>query len=806
MEKLIQDILYSLRSLFKNRGFAIVALIMLALGIGANTVIFSIVNAVLLRSLPFKDPDRIVYIWNNNLKESNDHNTVSLPDFQDWKSQSQNLEAMSGYAMRAYNMSGTQEPEPVQGVAVLPDFFRVLGVEPAVGRSFRPDEDREKLVILSDSLWQRRFKADPNIIGQAVTLSSASYTVVGIMPPGFTFPRADVEAWTTFSPLYSLPPVQRRGFHFLRVIGRVKPGVSMVQARTEMSAIAGRLEQQYPDTNVGLGTNIVSIRGELLGDSRPRLLLIWAAGGFVLLITCANLANLLMARTTTREKEIAIRSALGASRVRVIRQLLTESVLLSLIGGLLGLLVAVAGLRLLISLNPGNIPRMETASLDATALLFTFVISLLTGVIFGVVPALQATRLDLNSVLKEGGRGTGGSSGRRRRMQNIVVISEVALSLVLLVGAGLMLRSFLRLSTVSLGFEPTKVLSMYLAYSTDKYPERPQQYAFLRRITDGLEQLPGVESASIGMSLPPESIYRRDEFVIEGRPQADSRQKLSADFLPVSAHYFRTLQVPLLKGREFTDADKEDAPQVVVINQTLARREFQNEDPIGKRINLGEQGEKESQYEIVGVVGDVKYTGLNASPKNQLYFSYLQQGLGGLFVFVRTSGDPASMKPAIRKQVFAVDFEQPVRELRTMEETLSETLAQQRFNVLLLIIFAALALTLTAVGIYGVIAYSVSQRSHEIGVRMALGAKRKDVSRLVVKLGLKLVAIGVVIGLFAAFALTRIIASLLYGVSATDPITFGLTAALLGGVALLASVIPARRATRVEPIVVLRQE
>ena len=805
MSNLIQDLRYSLRSFRKSPGFTVVALLTLALGIGANSAIFSIVNAVLLRPLPLKESDQVVFVWNNNIKEANDRNTVSLPDFHDWVSQSQSFDALTAYANRAYNMSGAQgsEPEPVQGVAVAGDFFRVVGVPPAIGRPFSASEDRERLVVLSDELWRRRFNADAGILGQSVTLSSAQYTVVGVMPPGFNFPRPDVKAWTTFAPIYALASAKRRGFHFLRVVGRLKANVSMPQALSEMNSVTGRLEQQYPDTNAGLSANLVPVRQQLVGDVRPRLLLIWAAVGFVLLIACANLANLLLARISARDNELSIRAALGASRRRIFQQLLTETLLLALAGGVLGVLVAIGGLKLLVSFNPGNIPHLDTATFDARTVLFTFAISLLTGILFGVAPALQASRRELNSFLKEGGRGIAGRG--RRRLQNIVVVAEIAISLVLLIGAGLMLRSFLRVSSINLGFEPKNVISTYIAFSTDKYRDRPSQDEFLRRLVEGLEQLPGVEAASIGLSRPPEGLYRREEFVIEGQAQPDARQRLAADFLPISAHYFKTLKVPLLRGREFTDADKDGAPQVVIINETMARRRFPQGDPIGQRINLGEAGSKETSYEVVGVVGDVKYTGVTEGPHDQLYFSYLQQGLSGLFLLARTIGDPAAIKPSVRKQVFAVDFEQPVRELQTMEETLSETLAQQRFNILLLGIFAGLALLLTAVGIYGVMSYSVTQRQHEIGVRMALGARRSDVLKLIVKFGLKLSLLGIAIGLIVAFALTRIIANLLYGVTPTDFVTFSGTAALLVLVAMLASIIPARRATQLHPTETLRQ-
>lgn len=805
MEQIIQDLRHSFRSLRKSPAFTAAALIVLALGIGANSVIFTIVNAVLLRPLPFNDPERIVYIWGNSLKEGNDHNSVSIPDYEDLKGQSQSFEAISGYAYRAYNLSGQQEPEPVQGAMVGSDFFRVVGVEPELGRTFRPDDDRQNVVVLGHSLWQRRFNSDAAVLGQLITLSNSPYTVVGVMPAGFTFPRKDVGAWTSLAFMYANPATKRRDFRFLKVVGRLKPGVSLAQGRTELNGVAGRLEQQYPQSNTGLGVNVVALNQELLGDIRPRLLMVWAVVGFVLLIACANLANLLMARTAGRAREIAVRTALGASRWRIIQQLLTESLLLSLIGGLLGLGLAVLMLRLLSTSNPGNIPRFETISLDTRWVLFTFVITCVTGVIFGLVPALRASKQELNNTLKEGGRGTAGTLSTRR-LQNVVIVSEIALSLVLLVGAGLMLRSFFKLTAVNLGFEPQKVLSMYIAYSKDKYPERAQQDAFLMRLLSGLEELPGVESASLGMSLPPEGLYRRDEFAIPGRDDLDPRHRPAADFLPISSHYFRTLKIPLLRGREFAEADRMDAAKVVIINKTLSDRFFRNEDPIGKYLNLGEDGSNDSLYQIVGVVGDVKYSGLTDKPVNQMYFPYLQQALGGVLIFLRTSTDPQAMKAAVRKKVFSVDFEQPVRDFQTMDETLSDTLAQQRFNVLLLSIFASLALVLTAVGIYGVIAYSVNQRKQEIGVRMALGAKQKDVLTLVVKLGLKLVGLGVVIGLFASFALTRIVASLLYGVTPTDPITFAVTAALLCGVGLLASVIPATRAMRVNPIVVLRQE
>jgi predicted permease len=805
METILQDLRYSFRSLRKSPGFTIAALVVLMLGIGTNSVIFTIVNAVLLRPLPLDQPERVVFLWGHSLKEGNDHNSVSVLDLEDWKKQSQSFEAISPYAYRAYNLTGQQEPEPVQGAMVGSDFFRVVGKEPIIGRTFQADDERQNVVVLSHSLWQRRFNSDASVLGQSITMSNTPYTVVGVMPPDFIFPRKDVAAWTSLAFIYTNPSTKRRDYRFLKVLGRLKPGVSVTQGRAEINSVAGRLEQQYPETNTGLGVNVVPVRNELLGDIRPRLLLVWAAVGFVLLIACANLANLLVARTAARGREVAVRAAVGATRWRIIRQLLTESLLLSFLGGLLAFGLAFVLLKLLATSNPGNIPRFETISLDARSILFIFGITCLTGIIFGLIPALRASKQELNNTLKEGGRGNAGTMGTRR-LQNIVIVTEIALSLVLLVGTGLMLRSFIKLSSINLGYEPSKLLSMYIAYSRDKYPERPQQEAFLQRLLSGLEEIPGVESAGLGMSMPPAGLYRRDEYTIPGRTDLDAKNRPAADFLPVSPHYFKALKVPLLRGREFTDADKVDAPKVVIINKTLSDRFFANEDPVGRYINLGEEASKDSQYQIVGVVGDVRYDGLTKPAGDQLYFSYLQQSLGGMLFFMRTSTDPEAMKGAVRKKVFSVDFEQPVRELQTMDDTLSDTLAEQRFNVLLLSIFAVLALTLTAVGVYSVVSYSVSQRRYEIGIRMTLGAARSDVLMLILKLGLKLVALGLLIGMFAAFALTRVVGTLLYDVSATDPVTFGVTAALLGIVALVASVIPARRAMQVNPIVVLRQD
>jgi putative ABC transport system permease protein len=791
--------------LLKNRAFTLTALFILALGIGANSAIFSVINAVLLRPLPYKDSERIVYVWGKNQKDSNDRSTVSLPDYQDWKGQGRSFEAMGAYALRAYNLSGEQRPEAVQGAMVSSGFLESIGVEPAMGRRFRPEEEHQNLVILGHDLWRSRYGSNPGILGQSVTLSSGSYTVIGVMPPGFNFPRKDVEVWTSFSILRNVPVFQSRGARVLHLIGRLKSGVSVSQAQAEMNVVAGRLEQQYQDTNTGIGVNLVPIREQVFGNISLTLFFVWAAVGLVLLIVCANLASLLMARNATRETEFAIRTALGATRMRLIRQLLTESVALSVIGGVLGLLLAILGVDMLVKLSPANLPRLDDVGLDIRWALFTFALSLLTGVIFGLAPALQASRRNIATTLKEGGRGTVGA-WRQRRLRGLVVTSEIAVALVLLVGANLMINSFIRLNTIDPGFDPKNVLTMYIAYAKEKYQQPQQELAYLDRLLQQLRQAPGMQDVALGLSLPPNGLYSRESFSVEGRTEGDSASAPSADYLPVSDRYFRTIKAPLLRGREFTEADKADSPRVAIINKNLADRYFANDDPIGKRVIMGDTSSENSKYTIVGVVGDVKYEGLSEKAHPQLYFPYTQHPTGGAYFIMRTSSAPQGMFETVRKTVFSVDNEQPVRLLRTMDELISEAVAQPRFSMVLLSIFAAVALALTSIGLYGLIAYSVTQRTHEIGLRLALGAGRRDVIMLILKQGVKLSMIGAAVGLIAAFASTRMISNLLYGVSATDPVIFLSAALALVTVAILACLIPAGRAGKVEPSVALREE
>jgi putative ABC transport system permease protein len=805
MQNLMQDIRHSLRLLIKNRVFTLTAILTLALGIGANSAFFSVIDSVLFRPLPYKDPERIVYLWGTNKKDSNDRNEASLPDYQDWKEQGRQFVAMGAYGFRAYNLSGDQRPEAVQGAMVSSGFLEAIGVEPIVGRRFGPDEERQNLVILGHALWQRRFGSDPGIIGQSVKMSSESYTVIGVMPPGFNFPRKDVEAWTTFSFFRGAPRYQNRGARVLAVIGRLGPGVSIEQARSEMNGVVGRLGQQYPDTNTGVGINLVPISDELLGKSRPTLLFVWAMIGLVLLIACANLAGLLVARAAARGRELAIRTAMGASRLRLIRQLLTESITLSVVGGALGLLVAFVSVDLLVKLSPPDLPRIDSITLDVRWVLFTFALSLLTGVLVGLIPAVQASKHDLVRSLKEGGKNSAGGAPQRR-LGNLLTVSEMALSLMLLIGAGLMISSFQRLNTVNLGFEPQNVMTMYIAFARQKYPQPQQQMEYFERLLQQLGQTPMVQEAALGYSLPPNLLYSRESFSIEGQTEAGAKSLPSGDYLPVSSRYFRALKVPLLKGREFTEADRADSPRVVIINQTLAKSFSANEDPIGKRIIMGDPDSEDSKYTIVGIVGDVKYNGLSRNAGPQLYFPYTQHSIGGAFFLVRTSVPPQSMMEPIRKAIYSTDYEQPLRDVKTLDELFSESIAQTRFSMLLLNIFAAAALALSCIGLYGLIAYSITQRTREIGVRLALGADRRDVLVMVLKQGLKLAILGAVIGSIAALAAARLITHLLFGVSATDPIVFSGAVLSLAIAALLACLIPAIRATKIDPKTALREE
>jgi putative ABC transport system permease protein len=804
MQTLWQDLRYGARMLLKNPGFTAVAVVTLALGIGANAAIFSVINSVMLRPLPYPQPERLVWIWGANPSAGIKQEGASLPDFADWKTQGRSFAAMGGFTNYSPILTGAGEPERLTGAYVTDGFFTTLGVSPQLGRVFTPDEDRpdnRRVAVLGHDLWQRRFGGDPGIVGRKITLHGNPYLVVGVMPPGFKHPlpgtRAPVEVWT---PLGIDPATMGRRSDFLGVVARLKPGVAVGQARSEMDALMRRLEGQYPDTNRGWGVILLPLLDRFVGDMRPTLYLLLAAVGFLLLIACANVANLLLARATARQREVAIRSALGAGRGRVVRQLLTESALLSALGGAVGLLMAKWGMDALISMSPAGVPRLGEVAFDWRVLGVAFGVALLTGLLFGLLPALQAASPLLNEALKEGGRGA--DAARGKRMRSAIVVAEVALALVLSVGAGLMLRSFARLQNVNPGFNPDHVLTASLALPGAKYEEGPLVVAFYRRLLNEVAALPGVESAGLVDALPlAGGSYL--SFVIEGRPPA--ARTPDAEHRVVSPGYFRAMGIPLIRGRMLSEQDHAQTPFATVISETMARRYWPNEDPLGKRINL-DDSQTAPWRTIVGIVGDVRNEGLNAEPNPQMYVSFAQAPRQGMSLVVRGAGDPRGLIAGVRNKVVELDRDQPLYNVRTLEQALAESLARERFGLLLIVTFAGLALLLATVGVYGVLAYSVTQRTREIGVRLALGASRRDVLRLIAGQGMKLVLAGVGVGLLASFALTRLMTGLLYGITATDPLAFIVVSVLLIVVALVACWIPARRATKIDPMVALRFE
>jgi putative ABC transport system permease protein len=794
--------------LWKSPGFTVVAIFTLALGIGANSAIFSVVNTVLLRPLAFKHPETLVRVKGELKKQGVDQEPLSYPDFVDLKAQSQALERVAAYSQTTGALTGGGEPERLRGANVSAELFPLLGVEPLVGRAFSPEEDRagsNPVVVLSHALWQRRFGSDPRVVGQEIMLNGRSTTVLGVMPQDFNFPiqSSQRDYWMPLVPSVG-ERAEQRGSHYLNVIGRLKPGYTLAQAGGETVALSKRLEEQYAETNTGFSLSVVSAHEDVVKDVKPALLVLLGAVGFVLLIACANVANLLLARAAGRAKEIAIRTALGAGRLRIVRQLLTESVLLSLVGGTLGLLIAVWGVDLLVASSPADIPRVKEMGLDMRVLVFTLLISVVTGIIFGLVPALQSSKLDLNESLKEGGRGS--TEGlRRNRVRSLLVVSEVALSLVLLISAGLLIKSFMRLRDVNPGFNPDNVLAVSLSLPPAKYADEPKQAAFYRDVLERIKTAPGVVSAAGVFTLPLSGSNRINTFEIVGRPAASPGEMPEGNDRVTTPDYFRVMGIPLLKGRVFTERDTADAPPVVVVNESLARRFFAGEDALGKRLIISEKYPQGN--EIVGVVGDVRHKSLDVEGGAEFYRSYLQFPASSMSLVVRTAAaDPTSIASSIRSIVQQVDKDQPLSNIQTMDQLLADSVARRRFNMLLLGIFASVALLLAAIGIFGVMNYSVTQRTHEIGIRMALGAQAGDVLKMVVGQGMALAFIGVALGLIASFIITRVMSNLLFGVSATDPVTFAGVSLLLSVIALLACYIPARRATRVEPIIALRYE
>jgi putative ABC transport system permease protein len=807
MESLMRDLRFGIRVLTRKPGFTVVAVIALALGIGANTAIFSVVNTVLLRPLPYKNPQQLGLIWTYFGPEL-PQNWVSGPEFVDLKERSNTIEQFASLSWPTFGLTGTGEPEQIQGAATTANLFPLLGVEPALGRAFLEEEDRpgaERVVMLSHGLWKRRFGSDPAIIGEKVTLNMQPFTVVGVMPEGFGVLPPDAqspknaELWVPFAVDFK---GLSRGGHFMRVIARVKPEFTLEQARQELEAIGSQLDEEI--YKFGFSFNLVPLHGHVVKNIRPALLVLLGAVGFVLLIACVNVANLLLARAVAREKEIAIRTALGAARRHIIRQLLIESVLMSLVAGLVGVGLTLLGLKLLVGFGPTNLPRLDEISLDTRVLGFTLAVSLLTGLVFGLVPALHASKPDFNESLKDGGKGVSkGAQGNRLRSALVVV--EVALALVLLTGAGLMIRSFLRLQEVNPGFNPDNLLTLRVQLPQSKYPDAAKVVPFYQQAIERIRALPGVQNVGAVSQLPLSGSYSSGTTTVERPPVANEDVGFEADRRVVTPDYFQAMNIPLVRGRFFTEQDKADGQRVAIIDEKFADRFWPGDDPLGKRIKLG-SSPQQPWLNIVGVVGHIKHYDLNTEGREQAYFPYTQNAAQSMFLAVRTSGDPASMANSVRSAIWSIDSEQPVSQINAMESLVSNSVAQARFNTLLLGLFASIAMILAAVGVYGVMNYSVSQRTHEIGIRMALGAARRDILSLVLRQGITLAATGVGIGLAGAYLVTRLMESLLFGVSATDFTTFAGVALMLVLVAVLASYIPARRATRVDPIVALRYE
>ncbi|MDQ3817763.1 MAG: ABC transporter permease [Acidobacteriota bacterium] len=811
MRNLLQDVRYGLRMLLNRPGFTVIAVITLALGIGANTAIFSLVNSLLLRPLPYKEPDRIVMVWESNRPRSFHQNVISLANFLDWQDQSKSFEQMAGFFDVPFNLTGTGEPEEIPSQAVSTNLFSLLGVEPIKGRSFLLEESqpgKDQVIILSYDLWQRRFAGDSGIVGKTVSLNGQDFTVVGVMPAGFkwfikkgSLTGKPAELWT---PITLTAKSRVRAGRYMSAVARLKPGVTLEQAQAEINTIASRLEQQYPDFDTGWGVELVPLHEQFVGEIRYALLILLGVVGFVLLIACANVANLLLARAASRQKEIAIRSALGASRKAIIRQLMTESVLLAGLGGVLGLLLALWGVDLLVSFTPPNLLALQHTGVSLPVLGFTLGVSLLTGIIFGLVPALEVSRPNLNESLKESGKSATGSP-RASRLRNLLVMGEVALGVVLLVAAGLMIKSLLRLNAVNPGFSAENLLTMRVQLPRANYREDYKRIAFFKQAVERIQALPGVRSAGAISYLPFTGLNAGTDFTIEGRPAPEAGEKPITDVSVVDENYFRTMKIPVVMGRTFNAQEETEGRQVAVINETMARTFWPNESPIGKRI-LVNMTDPMVPTEIIGVVGDVKHTSLDSEVKPTVYWPHPQLAYGAMSLVIRTDNDPLSLATAVEREIQAIDKDQPVSDVRTMQQWLAEASARARFSTLLLTLFASLALILAAVGLYGVMSYMVVQRTHEIGIRMALGARTGDVLKLVVRQGIMMSLAGVAIGLVAAFALTRLMSSLLYQVSATDPSTFAAISIFFIAVALLASYIPARRATRVDPMVALRYE
>ncbi len=815
---MLSEIKVALRGLAKSPGFTVIAIATLALAIGANTAVLSLVNALLIRPLPYKNPQQLVLIWEQFANQGLDRIPVSPPEYLDYQKELRSYDSIAAFDYVDLNLTGGEMPERVSGSVVSPSLFPLLGVSPIRGRTFTPEEaqaGRDDVVVISARLWQRRFNSDPTVLNSKINLNGRSYTVVGIMPASFEFPlplfnmqggtfaeRADI--WKPV--VFTDDELKQRGGRSYGVIGRLHDGVSPKQAQAELNTIAenwiSRFKENYA-VETGFGARVYGLQDQVVGTMRPALLILLGAVALVLLIACANLTTMLLARGGSREREMAIRVALGAGPMRLLRFLLIESVLLSVIGGLVGIVAAVWGLDILAAIGAKTVPRLREVNLDLTVLCFTLVISAATGVLFGIIPALASAKPELTEALKEGGRGTS-SGARRNQVRNILVVSEIALALVLLIGAGLLMKSFVHLQSVNPGFNPSNVATAELSLPLPKYPRGKPVVDFYNEVLRRISGMPGVQAAALTNILPLSGSNTDNSFHIEGRNEMVTKVYPDEEIRSITPEYFRVLQTPLLRGRFFTAADDADAPGVVIINQAMAKKYWPGEDALGKRINFGDSDPtKIKWFTIVGIVTDLHHQGLDVDPKPEFYLPHPQRAYRQMVLAVRSSQDPRALIPALRKEIQAIDPDQPLANVRTLETVAAESIAPRRMSVTLLGAFAGIALLLAAVGIYGVISFLVVQRTHEIGVRMALGAQRRDVLQMVVGHALKLVGIGAVVGLVLAFLSTRALAALLYGVSAFDLTTFVFVPVTLATIALFASYIPALRATRADPMIAL---
>jgi putative ABC transport system permease protein len=806
IDSLLRDLKFSIRSLLKRPTLTIIAILTLAIGIGANSAVFSVVNSLLIKPLPFPELDRVVAVWENQSNRGGVRNEASMANFLDWRAQNHTFEQLGLYRSWNANLTGLETPERLQGSQVTANFLDVLGVKPAIGRGFAPGEDQpgsEGVTILTHGLWQRRFGGDPAIVNKTITLNGSACTVIGVMPEGFNYPRgAEI-----LTPIVITQDLARdRKLHTYLIIGRLRPNVTLPQAQADLETIAARLSNEYAETNTGRGVVTYPIVEDTVRLYRTALLVMMAAVGFVLLIVCANVANLMLARAAGRRKEMALRAALGASRRQLVRQLLTESILLAVIGGTLGVLLAHWGVDLLRTLNPGDAARFtpgwDRLGVDLPVLGFNLGLSLLSGILFGLAPAWQISKTNLNDGLKEGPRQ---SSSGSHRLRGLLVISEVALSLILLVSAGLLMRTFLALLKTDPGLNPEKVLTMNLSLPSAKYKDESQRVGFYQELVRRVEALPGIEAAAVINKLPLGGSNSSNPFLIEGIPEPPPGQEFTGRNRACTPNYFRTMGIPVLKGRAFTDQDKAGGHPVIIVNETLARKFWPNADPLGKRMRIAGPLNAYPWREVVGVVRDVKHE-LNVPTSEDYYLPYAQDVWSSMVLVARTQVEPLALAADIRQQVWALDKDQPVFNVRTMEDVRSQSVSLYSFSSMSLGGFAGIALLLAAIGIYGVMSYVVTQRTQEIGIRMALGARAADVSKLIVRNGMSLALIGVIAGLAGAYAVTRLFASLLFGVSSTDLVTFASVTLGLLLVALLACYIPARRATKVDPLVALRYE